>query len=125
MILSLGRDDLWPGIRGWQWNSLAADDDELAPPALTTRHQFVGFGYTHWGHRTNRYVMLAIPHWSLVAMSLIVGATRWWPTLRAQSRRRRHLCLACGYSLTGNVSGTCPECGTAIPAKASEAGATA
>jgi hypothetical protein len=23
-------------------------------------------------------------------------------------------CLACGYNLTGNVSGVCPECGTRI-----------
>jgi hypothetical protein len=23
-------------------------------------------------------------------------------------------CRACGYDLTGNTSGTCPECGTAI-----------
>jgi hypothetical protein len=27
-------------------------------------------------------------------------------------RRSRGLCLACGYDLTANVSGTCPECGT-------------
>jgi len=26
-------------------------------------------------------------------------------------------CLACGYSLTGNTSGVCPECGTAIESK--------
>lgn len=25
------------------------------------------------------------------------------------------LCMHCGYDLTGNVSGRCPECGTAIP----------
>jgi hypothetical protein len=24
-------------------------------------------------------------------------------------------CVACGYNLTGNVSGRCPECGTTIP----------
>jgi hypothetical protein len=27
-------------------------------------------------------------------------------------RRWSHRCLHCGYSLTGNVSGYCPECGT-------------
>ena len=27
-------------------------------------------------------------------------------------RLRHGLCLACGYDLTGNVSGTCPECGS-------------
>lgn len=36
-------------------------------------------------------------------------------------RRRRGLCLTCGYNLTGNVSGVCPECGAAAgsPAGAS------
>jgi len=33
------------------------------------------------------------------------------------SRRERITgnCLSCGYNLTGNVSGRCPECGVAIP----------
>ena len=26
-------------------------------------------------------------------------------------------CIACGYNLTGNVSGVCPECGTKIEAR--------
>ena len=32
--------------------------------------------------------------------------------LRRYRRRRKGLCLKCGYDLTGNVSGICPECGT-------------
>jgi hypothetical protein len=27
-------------------------------------------------------------------------------------RLRHGLCLPCGYNLTGNLSGTCPECGS-------------
>ena len=27
-----------------------------------------------------------------------------------------YLCRQCGYNLTGNVSGRCPECGTPVPA---------
>lgn len=34
-------------------------------------------------------------------------------TLRRAYRKRRGLCLTCGYDLTGNVSGVCPECGVA------------
>jgi hypothetical protein len=30
---------------------------------------------------------------------------------RYMNRKRLCLCLSCGYDLTGNVSGTCPECG--------------
>lgn len=29
-----------------------------------------------------------------------------------ERRWREGRCVACGYSLRGNVSGTCPECGT-------------
>jgi predicted Zn-ribbon and HTH transcriptional regulator len=28
------------------------------------------------------------------------------------------MCAECGYNLTGNVSGRCPECGEAAPRKA-------
>ncbi|UCG16466.1 MAG: hypothetical protein JSV19_00205 [Phycisphaerales bacterium] len=31
--------------------------------------------------------------------------------LRRYRRRRKGLCAKCGYNLTGNVSGICPECG--------------
>lgn len=31
--------------------------------------------------------------------------------LRRYRRRRKGLCVGCGYDLTGNVSGVCPECG--------------
>ena len=30
------------------------------------------------------------------------------------ARERRGLCPSCAYSLTGNVSGVCPECGTHV-----------
>ena len=33
--------------------------------------------------------------------------------LRRYRRRRRGLCLKCGYDLTGNVTGVCSECGEA------------
>jgi hypothetical protein len=38
--------------------------------------------------------------------ALIRGPMRRW------KRRRNGLCINCGYNLTGNVSGVCPECGT-------------
>ena len=34
--------------------------------------------------------------------------------VRRYRRRRKGLCLKCGYNLTGNVSGVCPECGGPI-----------
>ena len=32
-----------------------------------------------------------------------------------EQRASAGLCVACGYNLTGNTSGTCPECGKEIP----------
>ena len=56
-----------------------------------------------------------LPWWSLF---LIFGAypfvyfVRQRPRERQIARRREHgQCIHCGYDLTGNQSGTCPECG--------------
>jgi hypothetical protein len=49
--------------------------------------------------------------WSFLAIAV---ATAWlW--YQARSRVEAGHCSCCGYNLTGNISGICPECGT--PAK--------
>ncbi|GJM25902.1 MAG: hypothetical protein DHS20C16_23170 [Phycisphaerae bacterium] len=49
----------------------------------------------------------------LLFVSVPIGLTAYW------FWRMDHLpegqCLNCGYNLTGNASGTCPECGTPVP----------
>jgi hypothetical protein len=53
----------------------------------------------------------------VVGLSLVHAvfrAKRVASTFRGIVRRDRGLCPACGYDLTGNVSGTCPECGRKI-----------
>lgn len=35
-------------------------------------------------------------------------------------RRARNQCVKCGYDLTGNISGVCPECGATVHTSASE-----
>jgi hypothetical protein len=44
-------------------------------------------------------------------VGLVVGGIRRRRTVR---RQRRGLYVKCGYNLTGNVSGVCPECGTQV-----------
>jgi hypothetical protein len=64
---------------------------------------------------------LNAPHWLVVALTAIFAASFWW--LRGRCRRKfgRNGCPACGYNLTGNTSGVCPECGTPVPRKAETA----
>ena len=59
--------------------------------------------------------VLVVPLWiPIVLMStypvlaFIRGPVRRW------RRRKKGLCIKCGYNLTGNVSGMCPECGEDI-----------
>lgn len=59
-----------------------------------------------------RFVRIGSPFWIpfLVfgiypAIAFIRGPLRRW------HRRRKGLCVRCGYDLRGNVSGVCPECG--------------
>ena len=52
---------------------------------------------------------LYVPFWPLVVL-----AAGWiaCPAVRSWNRHRLGLCSRCGYDLTGNESGVCPECGT-------------
>jgi hypothetical protein len=59
---------------------------------------------------------LRLPYWLIVIGSAALPAARLAGRRRWQRRLARGLCPGCGYDLTGNVSGTCPECGTAAAA---------
>ncbi len=71
----------------------------------------VGPGTSAPGSQGVTWVML--PHWLLVAF--FAGAATLSAGLGRRARARRRWihgeCPACGYDLTGNTSGTCPECG--------------
>jgi hypothetical protein len=62
-----------------------------------------------------RRTWLVFPLWlptsvcmTLCCLPVIRGPVREW------HRKRNGLCLYCGYNLTGNQSGRCPECGMRI-----------
>jgi len=50
------------------------------------------------------------PIWLLVVAVGFPTALLWW----RDRRPKAGFCQVCKYDLTGNISGTCPECGTAI-----------
>ncbi|HQL54004.1 MAG TPA: hypothetical protein PLQ87_04795, partial [Phycisphaerae bacterium] len=45
-----------------------------------------------------------------VPAAIILGRRAW----RARRLHRVGVCRKCGYDLTGNMSGRCPECGAAF-----------
>jgi hypothetical protein len=80
-------------------------------------HIFRHEPHPEWGltirYRTDRWLdrRIFLPLWVPFALVAIPTAILWW-------RDRRRIppghCRNCGYNLTGNVSGICPECGAEI-----------
>jgi len=64
-----------------------------------------------------RYVLIHFPIWAFVCAVAVfptgVIATRFIQRRRRRKRSTFQRCTRCGYDLTLNVSGTCPECGVA------------
>jgi len=61
--------------------------------------------------------VVSVPIWIPLLLAAVPTAVLFW-------RDRRRIppghCQQCGYNLTGNVSGRCPECATPCPAPAQE-----
>lgn len=70
-----------------------------------------GFSYHSDSRLLYSYLYLWLPTLLFAIYPFVVFAHR---PLRRRRRLRRGLCLTCGYSLAGNVSGVCPECGGQI-----------
>ena len=63
----------------------------------------------------NPSVLIGSVAWGYSAAAVLAGpgiVLAIWLAHRRRPRPRR--CDACGYDLTGNESGVCPECGKAI-----------
>lgn len=93
-----------PLARGDRW---AWDGHEtrfgLRLPEIGVSRPMVPPGTAIW----SRYYLLC-PLW--LPLGVVAAVSIWM-------RRRRHragCCETCGYDLTGNLSGQCPECGTRV-----------
>ena len=72
------------------------------------RIQVVG-GFRLWP--TTGMGLLVLPTWMFLLVVLIPMLVAW------RQLRRKYPpghCLTCGYNLTGNMSGVCPECATQV-----------
>jgi hypothetical protein len=59
---------------------------------------------------------VALPYWIILLLTAILPALWLRDHLAGRRRSQTGLCQSCGYNLTGNTSGVCPECGQAIKA---------
>jgi hypothetical protein len=77
-----------------------------------------GFVVAHCHHyRDGESLGLRIPFWALFLLFACYPSIAFiekWSPFRRRRRRKLGLCVRCGYNLTGNVSGVCPECGDTI-----------
>ena len=82
------------------------DEDGMGP--YLEGVQFVVITNVQW-------TLVRIPLWLLLTLFAAYPATAFIRgPLRRWRRRRKGRCLTCGYNLTGNVSGVCPECGVSL-----------
>lgn len=76
----------------------------------------VEFGTSLWQiHHEGTSVV--VPLWFVTACALVLPARWGWRRFRRRDERAPGACVRCGYDLTGNVSGVCPECGRAVGAE--------
>jgi len=98
----------------WGWTAVRSEE---------VTWEFGDEGYLSARDRELGLVALFDFHW-VAANSAIgggIGLLVWascsvvvWTIRRRDPRRRAGHCRSCGYDLTGNESGVCPECGTSI-----------
>lgn len=101
-------EDRWP-----TWSP--RDRDYIGQPGLRVwTHTWSWI--TYWVPRArlarDYHRWIDIPLWIPVVSFFAWLSVLWRASSRRKYRRRRGLCIKCGYELTGNVSGVCPECGT-------------
>ena len=99
----------------WQWGGWHRESPRYPSPGFGgTPNLRWGFHF-RWNRRpgtVRREVIL--PYWALALPALAFPACRLLIRSRRSERRRRGVCLTCGYDLRATPD-RCPECGT-IPA---------
>lgn len=100
----------------WQYSFDAYGPDGLRCSAGRSSLSFIPSAYTlglclpQINFYMPRSVTITIPFWFLLLLTSLPIPLLWRRTARLPGH-----CRKCGYDLTGNESGRCPECGTRSP----------
>lgn len=100
---------IWSCLEPPRWAPLVWWPGWLERPSPAVMLSAPGLG--SWCARPASW-LYAIPLWMpmLITAGVLCGAV-----VTARHARRAGVCAHCGYNLTGNISGICPECGTPVP----------
>jgi hypothetical protein len=102
-----------PGQRYWSFGRLSDRIDYIQLPGLWYFRLFRDARVINTGKLST--FGIAIPDVLLIILAGVVPAV--WLVARKRRQIAGH-CVKCGYNLTGNISGVCPECGKPITPKA-------
>jgi hypothetical protein len=81
---------------------------QLDAAYLAAQHILSNAGY-------ESYCAVTFPMWLLMVPALFLLPVAWLVSaLRRRYRQWTGRCQSCGYNLTGNTSGICPECGETV-----------
>jgi hypothetical protein len=108
-----------PGI-GFSREAPEPEGEFFAPNSETflCKHYFA---FSHTRSREQhipgayRRTGLLLPQWVFLVTFAVLPLLRLCKFVRRRGRTIKGGCPACGYSLTANTSGVCPECGTPVP----------
>jgi hypothetical protein len=106
--ITLGPRCLWLDHGKYWAGTLAWERFEISRPSGDTPPQFIW--YPDAADK---------PIWPVATAAGAVGGGLIY--LSRRRVRAAGCCSSCGYNLTGNVSGVCPECGTAVVGKETKA----
>jgi len=78
--------------------------------SATSRLEFDSLG----GSIHARFPQVIIPICFAIAAPTLASMPFMWNAFRRRRNARSNRCLDCGYSIIGNISAVCPECGAAL-----------